>query len=64
MSNEKNKSIGIIGLDAMHAVALTKAINTAVQTNDYLGYRITAAYPQGSKFLEYRKKTFSNTPRL
>lgn len=43
MQHPKNKSIGIIGLDAMHAVALTKAINTANpssnttrQVEDYL----------------------------
>lgn len=56
MSNKKNRNIGIIGLDAMHAVALTTAINTADPASDYLGYRVTAAYPQGSKMLEYRKK--------
>lgn len=63
MSNEKNKNIGIIGLDAMHAVALTKAVNTADSANtnadpsgNYLGYRVTVAYPQGSKTLEHRIK--------
>lgn len=55
MTGKQNKRIGIIGLDAMHAVALTRAINSADATNDYLGYRVTAAYPQGSKMLEYRK---------
>ena len=58
MQYPKNKSIGIIGLDAMHAAALTKAINTAHPSSsgvgDYLGYRVTAAFPQGSKLLEYR----------
>lgn len=62
MKHPKNKSIGIIGLDANHAVALTKAINTAnpqgstAKDEDYLGYRVTAAYPQGSKTLEHRIK--------
>lgn len=67
MSNEKNKNIGIIGLDAMHAVALTKAINTADSisasnspSGGYLGYRVTAAYPEGSKTLEHRIK---NVPK-
>lgn len=50
-----NKRIGIIGLDAMHAVALTTAINSE-KGGDYLGYKVTHAYPQGSKDLEYRKK--------
>jgi len=54
--SQKNKNIGIIGLDAMHAVALTKAINATEPASGYLNYRVTHAYPQGSKDLEYRKK--------
>lgn len=50
-----NKKIGIIGLDAMHAVALTRAINAANQSAKYHGYQVVAAYPQGSRTLEYRK---------
>lgn len=50
-----SRNIGIIGLDAMHAVALTKAINRADPAENYLGYRVTAAYPHGSRTLEYRK---------
>lgn len=58
-----NKKIGIIGLDAMHAVALTTAINTQ-KGGDYLGYRVTHAYPQGSKTLEYRKKNIPKYTKL
>lgn len=55
MEREGRKNIGIIGLDAMHAVALTRAINSANRSAEYRGYRVTAAYPQGSRTLEYRK---------
>ena len=55
MMIQKDKRIGVIGLDAMHAVALTRAINSASATKDYPGYRVSAAYPQGSRTLEYRK---------
>lgn len=55
----RDKHIGIIGLDAMHAVALTTAINDA-NGDEYLGYRVTHAYPQGSKTLAYRIK---NVPK-
>ncbi len=47
------KRIGIIGLDALHAVALAKAINEE-STYVYLDYKVVAAYPQGSKNLPYR----------
>src|SRR5690606_2861031 len=49
------KRIGIIGLDAMHAVALTTAINKG-SSNQYLEYQVVAAYPNGSKTLPYRIK--------
>ena len=52
----KKKNIGVIGLDAMHAVALTTAINSE-KGGDYLGFKVTHAYPEGSKTLEYRKKS-------
>src|SRR5690606_35103062 len=51
--NKPGKRIGIIGLDAMHAVALTKAINGGT-ASQYLGYKVVAAYPQGSKNLPHR----------
>jgi len=54
-NNMLGKRIGIIGLDAMHAVALTTAINKGT-SNQYLGYQVVAAYPNGSKTLPYRIK--------
>lgn len=43
------KKIGIIGLDITHAVAFTRAINTAASNHPYGKYRVVAAYPYGSK---------------
>ena len=42
------KKIGIIGLDTSHSEAFTRVLNTAAD-NIYNGYRVTAAYPYGSK---------------
>lgn len=46
------KRIGIIGLDGSHAVAFTKVINSADASPEYKGYRVVAAYPQGSLDIE------------
>lgn len=45
------KRVGIIGLDTSHSIAFTKAMN---QENhpQLLGYKVTAAYPHGSKDIE------------
>jgi len=45
------KRVGIIGLDTSHSIAFTKAMN---QENhpELLGYKVTAAYPHGSKDIE------------
>ncbi len=40
--------VGIIGLDTSHAVAFTKAINAEKPREEFVGFRIVAAYPQGS----------------
>lgn len=42
------KRIGIIGLDTSHSVAFAKAINAKDAGNEYLGYKVVAAYPKGS----------------
>lgn len=44
----KGKRVGIIGLDTSHSVAFTKALNEASTMADFLGYKVVAAYPQGS----------------
>lgn len=43
-----DKRIGIIGLDTSHSIAFTKGINAAISTGEFGGYKVVAAYPQGS----------------
>ena len=42
------KKVGIIGLDTSHSIAFTKALNAADAGNEFYGYKVVAAYPQGS----------------
>lgn len=44
--------IGIIGLDTSHAVAFTKLFNAAEPVPALRGFRVVAAYPQGSPDIE------------
>ena len=44
--------VGIIGLDTSHATEFTKAFNAEDASPDFLGYKVVAAYPQGSKDIE------------
>ena len=48
----KGKRVGIIGLDTSHAIAFTKTLNAAGADPQYKGYKVVAAYPQGSKDIE------------
>jgi predicted dehydrogenase len=41
--------VGIIGLDTSHAVAFAKALNTTNPAPEFAGFRVAAAYPQGSR---------------
>ncbi|SDD63478.1 Gfo/Idh/MocA family protein [Niabella drilacis] len=45
----QGKRIGIIGLDTSHAVAFTKSLNGNNPDPAFMGYRVVAAYPNGSK---------------
>lgn len=45
----KVKKVGIIGLDITHAVAFTRAINTAASGHPYAKFSVVAAYPYGSQ---------------
>lgn len=45
--------IGVIGLDAIHAVAFTRIINEGEHQQDD-DFRVVAAYPFGSKTLQHR----------
>ena len=52
-STEKNiVRIGMIGLDTSHCEAFTKVINGPTAGTEYAGFRVTAAYPFGSKEIE------------
>ncbi|GAB3795198.1 Gfo/Idh/MocA family oxidoreductase [Spirosoma humi] len=44
--------MGIIGLDTSHSTAFVKALNASDANPGYLGYKVVAAYPQGSKDIE------------
>ena len=47
------KRIGIIGLDTSHVLAFTRSFNArAASAEDFKGFRVVAAYPQGSKDIE------------
>jgi predicted dehydrogenase len=45
---ENGKRVGIIGLDTSHSIAFTKALNDPSAGDTYDGYKVVAAYPQGS----------------
>jgi predicted dehydrogenase len=46
---KKGLRAGIIGLDTSHAIAFTKTLNSEEASSEYGGYKVVAAYPQGSK---------------
>lgn len=46
---QAGKRIGIIGLDTSHSTEFTKQINTTTNKDEFLGYRVVAAYPNGSR---------------
>lgn len=48
---KKGLRVGIIGLDTSHSTAFAKLLNTD-ETSEYGGYKVVAAYPQGSKDIE------------
>ncbi|NBB19849.1 Gfo/Idh/MocA family oxidoreductase [Runella sp. CRIBMP] len=50
------KRVGIIGLDTSHSTAFVKALNAPDASADFLGYKVVAAYPQGSKDIESSTK--------
>ena len=46
---KKGLRVGIIGLDTSHAIAYTQSLNGADASPELGGYKVVAAYPQGSK---------------
>ncbi|GEO07252.1 oxidoreductase [Adhaeribacter aerolatus] len=53
---EKGNRVGIIGLDTSHSTAFTKELNKADAGDTYYGYKVVAAYPQGSTDIESSTK--------
>ena len=51
-SSVSGKRVGIIGLDTSHSVEYTKMLNAAGTPSEFEGYKIVAAYPQGSLDIE------------
>jgi predicted dehydrogenase len=54
------KRVGIIGLDTSHSIAFAKTLNSIDSSPEYKGYKVTVAYPQGSKDIE---SSTSRVPR-
>ncbi len=51
----KGKRIGLIGLDTGHCTAFTRSINGS--PDNFNGYKITAAYPQGTEnIIEWKER--------
>jgi hypothetical protein len=46
------KRVGIIGLDTSHSLEFTKELNATDASSEFGGYKIVAAYPQGSLDIE------------
>ena len=44
--------VGIIGLDTSHSTAFTKSLNNPSAGPEFGGYKVVAAYPNGSKDIE------------
>ncbi len=48
----KGKRVGMIGLDTGHSVAFTKSLNDPQAGNKFNGYKVVAAYPNGTENIE------------
>ena len=46
------RRVGIIGLDTSHSTAFVDALNSDSPDADFSGYKVVAAYPQGSKDIQ------------
>ena len=49
---QTGRRIGIIGLDTSHSTEFTKTFNAADASPEFGGYKVVAAYPQGSRDIE------------
>lgn len=50
--SQTGKRVGIIGLDTSHSIEFTRVFNKENPSDIYQGYKIVAAYPQGSLDIE------------
>lgn len=48
----KGKRVGMIGLDTGHSVAFTKSLNDPLAGDRFRGYRVVAAFPDGTDDIE------------
>lgn len=53
---QTRQRVGIIGLDTSHSVAFAKALNSPEAAAELKGYKVVAAYPQGSADIESSTK--------
>lgn len=51
-SFQNSGRVGIIGLDTSHSVAFTKSLNASEPLPELMGYKVVAAYPNGSADIE------------
>ena len=58
---QTGRRVGIIGLDTSHATAFTRSLNAENASPELDGYKVVAAYPQGSKDIE---SSVSRVPRF
>ena len=49
---DTGKRVGIIGLDTSHSLDFTKELNSSNASSEFDGYKVVAAYPQGSLDIE------------
>lgn len=51
-AGDNGKKIGMIGLDTGHCVAFTQALNDPLAGNKFGGFKVVAAYPNGTDKIE------------
>ncbi len=53
----KGKRVGMIGLDTGHSVAFTKSLNDPMAGDRFRGYKVVAAYPNGTEnIIDWKKR--------
>lgn len=51
----KGKRVGMIGLDTGHSIAFARGLNDPLAGDKYFGYKVVAAYPNGTENIEVWK---------